>query len=77
LGLTTLLRALKDGETRTPLGDRRFRILAAAALPVYLTVMYWPLTADFFALTQLSLSQWGGVLPIVGGAYLVLWLSDR
>jgi cation-transporting ATPase E len=72
LGLTTLLRVLTDGEARPLPGDRRFRLLAAAALLVYLAVMYWPPTSDFFALTPLTWIQWGRVLAIAGGAYLVL-----
>jgi cation-transporting ATPase E len=76
LGLTTLLRALTDGETRPSAGDRRFYFLAAAALFVYLAILYWPLTGDFFKLTPLTLRQWGRLLAIACGAYLVLRLSD-
>src|SRR5213078_2715756 len=35
LGITALLRALVDGETQPLVGDTRFRLLAAAALPAY------------------------------------------
>ncbi|MGH7227125.1 MAG: HAD-IC family P-type ATPase, partial [Gemmataceae bacterium] len=76
LGLTTLLRALTDGEARPSFGDRRFRFLAAAALLVYLGVMYCRPVGSFFALAPLTLSQWSRVLMLVGGAYLLLRMSD-
>jgi hypothetical protein len=75
LGLTTLLRVLTDGEARPLPGDRRFRWLAAAALLVYLAVMYWPPTGDFFKLTPLLWWQWGRVLAVAAGAVVVLMLS--
>jgi cation-transporting ATPase E len=75
LGLTTLLRALRDGEMQSrPLAGAT-GWWTAAALPLYLAVMYWRPVGNFFALTPLSWSQWGVVLPIVSGAYFVLWLS--
>src|SRR5207244_1263219 len=36
LGITTLWRALRDGEADTLRGDRRFRWLGIAAVPAYL-----------------------------------------
>jgi len=50
--------------------------LAAAALLVYLGVMYCRLVGDFFALTPLTLPQWSRVLILAGGAYLLLRFSD-
>ncbi len=76
LGLTTLLRALGDGEARPSMGDRRFSWLAAATLLVYLGVLYGQPVGNFFALTPLTLGQWVRVVLIVCGAYLVLRLSD-
>jgi cation-transporting ATPase E len=76
LGLTTLLRALTDGEAQPLAGDHRFRWLAAAALLVYLVVLYWHPVGGFFDLTPLSPWQWGKLLAVAGGAYLVLRLSD-
>ena len=76
LGLTTLLRALGDGQARLSPGDRRFYWLAAAALLLYLAVMYWPLVGEFFALTPLTPGQWGTVLSIACGSSLLLLLSD-
>jgi cation-transporting ATPase E len=76
LGLITLLRALGDGGVRPPAGGRRFRWLAAASLLIYLAIMYWRPVGGFFDLTPLTLWQWGRMLPIACGAYLVLWLSD-
>ncbi len=70
LGLTTLLRALGDG-------DYRFRWLASVALLVYLGVLYCRPVGGFFALTSLTLGQWGRLLLITGVAYLILRLSDE
>ena len=76
LGLTTILRTLADGESRSQAGDRRFHGVTVIALLVYLSVMYWRPVGSFFALTPLTLSQWGWLLPIACGAYLILRLSD-
>jgi cation-transporting ATPase E len=77
LGLTTLLRSLTHGETHALPGDRVFRRLAAAAVPVYLAAMYLPPAAYFFELTPLRLVQWLWVLAFVVPAYLLLLLTDR
>ncbi len=75
LGLTTLLRAL--AEKSSPFSvPPRFRRLAAASLAIYLGLMYCPPLGDFLKLTPLSFHQWGRVLPLAAGAYLVLRLSD-
>src|SRR5262249_55984692 len=72
LGLTTLLRALSAGE------KQRFSFAGAAgwwtaaALPLYLAVMYWRPVGGFFALTALTLPQWITVLSIACGCYLML-----
>jgi cation-transporting ATPase E len=76
LGLTTLLRALTDGEARRSPGDHRFRWLAAAALLAYGAVMYCRPVGGFFALTPLGPTQWATVLSIAGGSSLVLLLID-
>jgi cation-transporting ATPase E len=76
LGLTTLLRALSDGETHLSPSDRRFRWLTVAALLVYLAVMYCRPIGGFFALVPLTVTQWVIVVASSGGCYLVLWLSD-
>jgi cation-transporting ATPase E len=76
LGLTTLLRTLTDGESRSLAGDRRYRWLTAAALLVYLAVMYVRPAGDFFALTTLTWMQWAILMLFAAGAYLVLRLSD-
>jgi magnesium-transporting ATPase (P-type) len=77
LGLTTLLRVLTDGEAGRRPGDRKFVWLTLAALPVYLTALYWPPAAYFFELTPLTLGQWVRVLTIAAPAYGVMWASDR
>ena len=74
--ITALLRALTDGEEKPLLGDRRFRWLALAALPVYLLAMYWGPPARFFRLAALSLSEWGLVLAVVVPAFLLCKLTD-
>ncbi|HTU92253.1 MAG TPA: HAD-IC family P-type ATPase, partial [Gemmataceae bacterium] len=76
LGLTTLLRALSDGEARGRILAGAANWWPAAALLVYLAVMYWRLVGGFFALTPLTLAQWGSVLLIACGSYLLLRLSD-
>jgi magnesium-transporting ATPase (P-type) len=77
LGLTTLLRVLTDGEHGAGSSDRRLRWFVAAALPLYLIALYWPLAADFFVLAPLSLEEWGEVLSVAGPACLLLLASDR
>jgi cation-transporting ATPase E len=77
LGITALLRTLTDGEERPLAGDGRFRLLAAAVVPVYLLAMYWPLSARFFEMEPLALPQWGLVLAVAAVAYVLTLLSDR
>jgi cation-transporting ATPase E len=76
LGITVLLRALGDGEEQTPRGDTRFRLLAWAAVPAYLTSMYVPMVAAFFLLVPLSLEQWLLVLGVAVPAVGLTLLSD-
>jgi cation-transporting P-type ATPase E len=76
LGLTTLLRTLRDGEMQA--WSHRGAVVwwAAAALPLYLAVMYWRTVGGFLALTPLTLGQWATVLSIACGSFLLLLLSD-
>ena len=76
LGVTALLRALTDGEEKPLVGDRRFRWLAIAALPVYLVAMYWGPPARFFELAPLRPAEWGMVLAVVVPAFLLCKLTD-
>jgi cation-transporting ATPase E len=76
LGLTTVLRALSDGQARLSPGDRRFYWLAVAALLVYGVVMYWRHVGGFFALTPLTLMHWAAVLSIACCCCFLLHLSD-
>jgi len=73
LGLTTLLRALSDGDLQ-----RRYLIdgWVVAVLLLYPALMYWRLVGDFFALTPLSLVQWGMVFAIAGGSNFLLRIAD-
>jgi cation-transporting ATPase E len=77
LGITALLRALVDGETQPLVGDTRFRLLAAAALPAYVLAMYWDLSARFFQLAALDWVQWGQVVAVAVPACGLSLLSDR
>jgi cation-transporting ATPase E len=77
LGITALLRALKDGEDHPLQGDTKFRWVAAAAVPMYLPAMYWPLAANFFQLAPLGWGEWGLALAVVAGGYGLALLSDR
>jgi cation-transporting ATPase E len=77
LGISALLRALRDGEVQPLRGDTRFRWLAAAAVPLYLISMYVPLSRDFFLLEPLSVGQWSLVLGVLLPALVLTLLSDR
>ena len=76
LGITALLRALTDGEPHPLHGDTKFRWLAVAAVPIYLLMMYWPLSARFFDLAQLNALQWLQVVAVAIPAYLASKASD-
>jgi cation-transporting ATPase E len=77
LGITALLRALRDGEEAPLRGDTRFRWLAAVALPLYLASMYLPFSAAFFLLEPLSVKQWLLVAGVAAPALVLTLLSDR
>jgi cation-transporting ATPase E len=77
LGITALLRTLNDGEEKPLVGDQRFRLLAVAALPVYLLMMYVGPPARFFRLVALAPAEWGMVLAVVVPAVLLCLLADR
>jgi cation-transporting ATPase E len=87
LGIGNLLRALTDGEVGMLPGDWPLRWWAAAALPIYLAVLYVPgfalgsrlvkSPAWFFELAPLTLAQWGRVLLVVVPASVAVWASDR
>jgi cation-transporting ATPase E len=77
LGITALFRALRDGESVALVGDRKFRWVAAAAVPLYLLALYWPLSQDFFRLAPLDGVGWLKVLAVAVPAYGLSLLSDR
>jgi cation-transporting ATPase E len=77
LGMTALLRTLTDGEETPLAGDGRFRLLAALIAPVYLLVMYIPLSAGFFELVPLTIDQWSLALVVSAVCYVFTLLSDR
>jgi cation-transporting ATPase E len=76
LGITALLRALRDGEDQPLKGDTRFRWIAVAAVPGYLLSMYVPLAARFFQLEPLSVGQWLVVLAVAAPTAALTLLSD-
>src|SRR5262245_46049023 len=75
LGITALFRALTDGEPERTRGDRRFRLLGALAIPVYLIALYWPFAASFFELRPLGMVDWEVVVLVAGVTYGVCLLS--
>src|SRR5262249_39049984 len=77
LGAASMVRVLSDGETERLLGDRKFRLLAAAVVPVYLVALYWPLSVWYHELTPLTLGQWGRVLAVALPALGAMLLTDR
>jgi magnesium-transporting ATPase (P-type) len=76
LGLANLLRVMAHDEPRS-WGNRWAWWWALLAVPVYALVMYLPPTAWFFALTPLTLAQWGLVLLVAVPAFVLCKLSDR
>ena len=77
LGITAMIRALTDGESRPRVADVKFYLLAAVCVSLYLAVMYWPPSSDFFRLTPLSPWQWGRTLVVVVPMYALSLLTDR
>ena len=77
LGITALLRVLRDGADQRLKGDTRLRWLALGAIPAYLIAMYWPMSAHFFDLHMLDALQWFRVLIVVIPAYGLTLLTDR
>jgi cation-transporting P-type ATPase E len=77
LGISALWRALWDGEELPPEGDTQFRLLALAAVPVFLASMYVPAPARFFQLVPLTARQWLLVLAVVVPAVGLTLLSDK
>ena len=85
--LSTLVLMGLGNVLRVAEGDRRLRWWVAAALPVYVAVMYVPplgeyrgvplSAAYFFELRSLALAQWGLVIAAAGPALTVCWLLGR
>ena len=77
LGMTALFRALADGEPRPLLVGAKFYFLAFVAISLYVAVMYWPPSSDFFRLKPLSAWQWGRTLAVFVPMCAFSLLSDR
>lgn len=71
LGITTLFRALTDGEMDTETGDVGYRLLGLSAVPMYLTAMYFEPFRRFFEMAPLAAGEW---LIVVGYA-TVCWVA--
>lgn len=77
LGITALLRVLTDAGEETLAGDRHFRWLIFAALPIYALALYVPIFADFFQLRPMGFSEWLVVLAVVVPTFLLCKWTDR
>jgi cation-transporting P-type ATPase E len=77
LGMTAMIRALTDGESRSRVAEVKFYLLAPVCVSLYLAVMYWAPSSDFFRLTPLSPWQWGRSLGVVVPVYALSLLTDR
>jgi len=75
LGWVTLLRALDEGDFGR--GDWVFLWLIAGCMLIFLSALYLPPAAEFFALEPLSLLAWGQVMAVAGPAATVLWLTGN
>lgn len=81
LGAGTLLRALVDGErgrlsAEMARSDLALYVVAFCAVPIFVIVLYVPLTASFFELRPMSWLQWGRVSAAASVALVALLLSD-
>lgn len=75
LGITALFRTLTDGEPGKIRGDRRYRLMGIAAIPVYLTALYWN-PWDFFKVMPLGYVEWGWVVLVAGVTYAATLVTD-
>jgi cation-transporting ATPase E len=71
LGLVALMLVLVRPERRRLRSDRWVRQWVEVALVLYAAVLYCPWTAYFFALTPLTLAQWGLVIGVAAPAALL------
>lgn len=77
LGLTGMIRASTDGESRPRVAKATYYLLALVCVSLYLGIMHWPPSADFFQLTVLSLWQWMRAIGVVIVAYAISKATDR
>jgi cation-transporting ATPase E len=77
LGITTLFRALTDGEPAAETNDAGFRLLGLLALPIYLTAMYFEPARRFFEMAPLGGAEWSIVLGYAVVCWLATLASDR
>ena len=77
LGLGNLPRVLTAEGESLSLTDRRFLWWLPASLGLFVAVMYWPFSADFFQLTPLGLTRWAVVIGAGVAGLLACFASDR
>jgi cation-transporting ATPase E len=77
LGVTAVFRALTDGEPRRLVGDNSYRLLALAAIPAYMLILFAPPTANFFQLQPMSFLHWADVMAAVIAGWGFSSLTDR
>lgn len=75
LGTTVVWRVL-GGPGPQMATDRWLVRLSLVIVPIYAGFMYWPLSADFFRLTPLSLTEWAKVLLVAFPAFVVSRLAE-
>lgn len=77
LGITTLFRALADGEPAGSREDRSFKLLGLLAAPVYLSAMYIPALQHFFELAPLGSFEWLLVAIYAAVCWAATLFADR
>jgi cation-transporting P-type ATPase E len=76
LGLGTLIRALRDGETGWLGSDWIFYAWSATAVGIFLVTLYTRHAAYFFDLVSLSIEQWALIGAFVVPGHVLGLLSD-
>lgn len=75
LGMTTLWRVFTDGQKLT--SDRWLLWISLVIVPIYVLIMYWDFTNDFFQLTSFGWLDWGRVAVVWVPAFLLTLAGDR
>lgn len=79
LGMTTLWRVFTDGQQLT--SDRWLLVVSLVIVPIYVFIMYWDFTNDFFQISYFGWLEWGRVAAVWLPAFLLTlasdWLANR